>query len=89
MGVDSDASVDQISSERPLGASSASGIDATSHDREQQQMIATLTARVASLEAALAAEQARSAELERGQGAYLYVLQQQFRAQAQGGNKGE
>ena len=87
MGVDSDASVDQISSERPLGASS--GIDTTLHDREQQQTIATLTARVASLEAALAAEQARSAELERGQGAYLYVLQQQFRAQAQGANRGE
>jgi hypothetical protein len=40
--------------------------------------IATLTARVAALEAALAAEQAKSADLTKGLGAYSYVLQQQF-----------
>ena len=77
MVMDFDASVDEISSQRPLSASS--GLDAASHDREQQQTIATLTARVATLEAALAAEQARSAELERGRDAYMFVLQQQFR----------
>jgi uncharacterized protein YaiL (DUF2058 family) len=74
---------DETTSQGPIGATS--GVDTSSHHRQQQQTIATLTARVAALEAALAAEQAKSAELERGLGAYSFVLQQQFAAQARGG----
>ena len=79
LGMDLSAD-DNVLRRRSL-ADNASSI-ASSHDRDQQQAISTLTARVAALEAALATEQAKSADLGKGLGAYAFVLQQQFAAQA-------